>query len=150
MSALTESSELDIDTLKGVYKQLCFRRSIIPIQKEEIGFFQPLEDAHTPYRALTQRKHTRERGKCPGDSKATVKRLVVPFRFSFPITACALNTPLNAINPSHPKIGVHILLTVLYTFPVVMTLRIWLTVKSSFSWRSFLSSSWPKCFIQQW
>ena len=100
---------------------------IIPIQKEEIDFSQPFEDAHTPYRALTQRKNTRERGKRPSlvcDSKATVKRLVVPFRFSFPITACALNTPLNAINPSHPNISMHILLTVLYTFPMVMTRRI--------------------------
>ena len=34
----------------------------------------------------------------------------------------------------HPNISMHILLTVLYTFPMILTKRICLTIKSVFSW----------------
>ena len=34
----------------------------------------------------------------------------------------------------HPDISMHILHTVLYTFPMILTKRICLTIKSVFSW----------------
>ena len=47
------------------------------------------------------------------------------------------------INPLHPNISLHILLTVLYTFPKVLIRRICLIIKSFPSWWSFLVFSWP-------
>ena len=41
------------------------------------------------------------------------------------------------MNPFYPKISMHILHTVLYTFPKILARRIYLTIKSFFSWRSF-------------
>ena len=41
------------------------------------------------------------------------------------------------MNPFYPNISMHILHTVLYTFPKILTRRIYLTIKSFFSWRSF-------------
>ena len=35
------------------------------------------------------------------------------------------------VNPLHPNISIHILHTLLYTFPSVLTRRIWLTIKDS-------------------
>ena len=42
----------------------------------------------------------------------------------------------------------HILHTVLYTFPKVLTRRICLTIKRLFSWWSFPLFSWPSCVTQ--
>ena len=39
-----------------------------------------------------------------------------------------------AINPLHLKISMHILHTVLYTFPEALTRRIYQKIKSSLSW----------------
>ena len=47
------------------------------------------------------------------------------------------------INPLHPNISLYILLTVLYTFPKVLTRRICLIIKSFLSWWSLLVFSWP-------
>ena len=47
------------------------------------------------------------------------------------------------INPLHPNISLHILLTVLYTFPKVLTRRICLIIKSFRDWWSLLVFSWP-------
>ena len=44
----------------------------------------------------------------------------------------------------------HILLTVLCTFPEMLTRRICLTIKSFFTWWSFPLFSWPYCLIQGW
>ena len=44
----------------------------------------------------------------------------------------------------------HILLTVLCTFPKMLTRRICLTIKSFFTWWSFPLFSWPYCLIQGW
>ena len=44
--------------------------------------------------------------------------------------------------PLHPTTSLHILHTVLYTFPKVLTRRIRLTIKSLFSWWSFFLFSW--------
>ena len=44
----------------------------------------------------------------------------------------------------------HILLTVLYMIPKVLTRRIWLLIKSFFHWWSFPLFSWPWCMIQEW
>ena len=41
------------------------------------------------------------------------------------------------MNPFYPNISMNILHTVLYTFPKILTRRIYLTIKSFFSWRSF-------------
>ena len=46
----------------------------------------------------------------------------------------------NSFNPLHPNISMHILHTVLYIFPKVLTRRICLIIKSFSSWRSFLFS----------
>ena len=47
------------------------------------------------------------------------------------------------IEPLHPNISLHILLTVLYTFPKVLTRRICLIIKRFPSWWSFLVFSCP-------
>ena len=44
----------------------------------------------------------------------------------------------------------HFLHTVLYTFPMVLTKRISLTIKSVFSWWSFLLFSRPQCLFTGW
>ena len=44
----------------------------------------------------------------------------------------SVNAAVNLFNPLHPNISMHILLTVLYTFPRVLTRRICLTVDSFF------------------
>ena len=41
-------------------------------------------------------------------------------------------------NPLQPNISMHILHTILFTFPTVLTGRICLTIKSFFSWWSFI------------
>ena len=40
-------------------------------------------------------------------------------------------------NRVQPNIGMHILHTVIFTFPKVLTWRIYLAIKSLISWRSF-------------
>ena len=49
----------------------------------------------------------------------------------------------DVFNPLHPNIRIHILHTVLYTFPDVVARRICLTIKRLFSWLSFPLFSWP-------
>ena len=46
-------------------------------------------------------------------------------------------------NPLHPNISMHILHTVLYIFPKVLTRRICLTIKSFSGWQSFPLFSCP-------
>ena len=52
------------------------------------------------------------------------------------------------LNPLHPNISMHILHTVLCTFPKVLTGRICLTVKSVFNWSSFPLFLGAYCLIQ--
>ena len=47
------------------------------------------------------------------------------------------------LNPSHPKINMHLLHTVLHTFPKVLIIRICLTIKSFFNMWSFPLLSEP-------
>ena len=47
------------------------------------------------------------------------------------------------LDPFHPNISIHILHTVLYTFPQVLTRRIFSTIKSFISWLSFILCPWP-------
>ena len=54
------------------------------------------------------------------------------------------------IIPLQPNISMHILHTVLDTFPEVLTRRICLKIKSFISWWSFPWFSWPRCVIQGW
>ena len=49
----------------------------------------------------------------------------------------------DVFNPLHSNIRMHILHTVLYTFPDVLARRICLTIKRLFSWLSFPLFSWP-------
>ena len=51
-------------------------------------------------------------------------------------------------NPSHPNISMHFLLTVFSKFPLVLTRRISLKIKSFFSWWSFPLFLWPSWLIQ--
>ena len=44
------------------------------------------------------------------------------------------NVFASSFNPLHPKISIHILHTVLYTFLKVLTRRICLPIKSFFRW----------------
>ena len=55
---------------------------------------------------------------------------------------------LKWVNPLHPNISMHILHTVLYTFPKVLTRRICLTIKSFFSLRSVPLFAWFWCVIE--
>ena len=55
-----------------------------------------------------------------------------------------------SINPLHSNISMHILHTVLYTFPKVLIRRTFWTIKSFISWWSFPLFSWPWCVIQGW
>ena len=52
------------------------------------------------------------------------------------------------INPLHPNFSMYILHTVLYTFPKVLTRRIWLTIRSFLGWWSFHLFLWIYCLIQ--
>ena len=54
------------------------------------------------------------------------------------------------LNPLPPDISVHILHTIHYTFPKVLTRRICLIITSCFSWWSFPLLSWPWHLIQGW
>ena len=58
-----------------------------------------------------------------------------------------IHTTLHSV---HPNISMHILDTVLFTFPKVLTRRICLTIKNSFIWWSFPLFLWPYCVIQGW
>ena len=62
----------------------------------------------------------------------------------------ARNTQKITLNPLHPRISMHILHTVLYIFPKVLTGRICLTINNFLSWWSFPLFSWPWCVIQGW
>ena len=55
-----------------------------------------------------------------------------------------------SLNTLHPNISLHILRTVLYTFPKVSTRRICLTIKSFSGWWSFFLFSWHLFVIQGW
>ena len=52
------------------------------------------------------------------------------------------------LNPLHPDISMHILPTVLYIFPKMLSRRICLTIKSFFSQQSFSLFLIPYCLIQ--
>ena len=69
--------------------------------------------------------------------------------FSWPSLVVLLH-PRVSFNPLHLNIRMHILHTVLYTFPKVLKKRICLTIKSFFTCWSFPLFSWPYCFIQGW
>ena len=56
---------------------------------------------------------------------------------------------LRSFNPLHHNISMHILHTVHHTFLKVLTRRIWLSIKSFFSWWSFPSLLRPSCMIQK-
>ena len=54
------------------------------------------------------------------------------------------------LKPLHPNISIHILHTVLCTFPKVLTRRISLTINSIFCCGLFPLFSWPPRVIQRW
>ena len=54
------------------------------------------------------------------------------------------------LNPSHPNTSMHILHTLLHTFPKVLTRRIYFTIRRFFSWWSFSLFLLPECVIQEW
>ena len=54
------------------------------------------------------------------------------------------------INPLHPKIRMHILYTLLYVFPKLLTGRIYLSIKVFLGWWPFPLFSWPECLTQWW
>ena len=66
------------------------------------------------------------------------------------VSAYSMKYGIHIIKPLHPNIRMHILHTVLYTFPKVLTRRIFLSIKSFFSWWSFTLFLWPYFLIQGW
>ena len=54
------------------------------------------------------------------------------------------------LNPLHPKVSMHILHTVLFTFPKVLTRRISSTIKSLTLMITSFFFSWPYCVIPGW
>ena len=50
-----------------------------------------------------------------------------------PVTTVIIEDP-HFLDPLHPNISIYFLHTVLYTFPMVLTRRICLTIKSFLSW----------------
>ena len=54
------------------------------------------------------------------------------------------------LNPLLPHISMHILHTVLSTFPRLLTRRICSAIKGFFSWWSCPLFSWPSCLISGW
>ena len=54
----------------------------------------------------------------------------------------------NCINPFHPNIKMHFLLTVFYTIFKVAMRKICLSIKKIYSWWLFPLFSWPSCMIQ--
>ena len=54
------------------------------------------------------------------------------------------------VKPWHLSVSIHILYTVLQTFPLVLTRRICLTINSFFSWWSFPVFLCPSCAIRGW
>ena len=59
-------------------------------------------------------------------------------------------TDVKTNNPLHPNISMHILHSVLNTFPKVLTRRICLTIENFFRWWSFPFFWWPSCVIWGW
>ena len=55
-----------------------------------------------------------------------------------------------SLSPLHPNVSMHILHTVLYTSPKMLTRRICWTIKTFFSWWLFPLFSWSTCVIQEW
>ena len=61
-----------------------------------------------------------------------------------------LSVLLQCVNPLHPSISMHILHTVLFTFPKALSRRICLTIKSFYSCWSYPLFSRLSCTIQGW
>ena len=79
-------------------------------------------------------------------STVQVRYAPCTWRTSLTISSTASKEPRGLLSESVrglAHINMHILHTVLYTFPRVLTRRICWTVKSSFSWWSFPLFSWP-------
>ena len=64
------------------------------------------------------------------------------------ITPFSLTNRLILLNHFKPKIGIHIFHTVFYTFSMILTKRICLTIRSFLKWSSFLIFSWTLHLIQ--
>ena len=60
----------------------------------------------------------------------------------------SLTNRLILLNHFKPKIGIHIFHTVLYTFSMILTRRICLTIRSFLKWSSFLIFGWTLHLIQ--
>ena len=75
--------------------------------------------------------------RCFGLPLSTLKNYFVLVRF-FPTLELE-----GRFNPLRPNIGMHILHTVLYTFPKVLTRRICLLIKRLLPWWPFPLFSWP-------
>ena len=71
-------------------------------------------------------------------------------RSQFYVTTPAILSFCNfGLNPLHSNISMHILHTVLYTFPWALVWRICLLIASFFSWWSSPLFSWPQCLTQE-
>ena len=67
------------------------------------------------------------------DAEQNFKR-VMGLDLDRPLTHCLDSIPpgMYSVNPLHLETSMQVLRTVFYTFPMVLTRRIWLTIKSSF------------------
>ena len=75
----------------------------------------------------------------PGKTWSLIWRPVLK---GFVISFYILTLGVSNLNPLYPKISVHILHTVLKSFPKVVMRRICLTIRSFFGWRSFPLFPW--------
>ena len=75
----------------------------------------------------------------PGKTWSLIWRPVLK---GYVISFYILTLGVSNLNPLYPKISVHILHTVLKSFPKVLMRRICLTIRSFFGWRSFPLFPW--------
>ena len=68
-----------------------------------------------------------------------IKKLFIPWRW----LASGCHVLQSLFHPLHPNASLHMLHTLLQTFPKVLIKRICLTIKSFFSWWSFPLIWWP-------
>ena len=73
--------------------------------------------------------------------------ICLPSRAQTTPCSWALHECLVLFNHLHPNISMHILHTILSTFPLFLARRIWLTIKCFFGWWSFLLFLWPYFLI---
>ena len=108
----------------------------------------PLNHSFYTWLWLSKQVHTLSLCSCSLSFLLLIWRINIGYGIFWPFGAygCCMHW----FNPLHPKIGLNILHTVLYTFPKVLTRRICLPIKRFLPWWPFPLFSWPWRVIQDW